>query len=115
MVEETPLYTLHKIVFTQFPGFQLYLIHNRKGSPEYPPGTSAMWALWRSFTRYKLMESVGDVVFFKDMRGEAVRAFAEAVNVDSSDGADDRKGDRGTEGDAEAMGVQDGKEDVMVD
>ncbi|KZT63394.1 hypothetical protein DAEQUDRAFT_733885 [Daedalea quercina L-15889] len=40
MVEETPLYTLRKMVLRQFLGFQLYLIHNRKGNPKYPPGTS---------------------------------------------------------------------------
>ncbi|KAH9831761.1 fatty acid desaturase-domain-containing protein [Rhodofomes roseus] len=40
MIEETPLYTLRKMVLRQFLGFQLYLIHNRKGNPKYPPGTS---------------------------------------------------------------------------
>ncbi|EPT03306.1 hypothetical protein FOMPIDRAFT_1081895, partial [Fomitopsis schrenkii] len=33
--------------------------------------TPTVGALWRSFTRCKFVESVGDVVFFKDMRGEA--------------------------------------------
>ncbi|EMD37156.1 hypothetical protein CERSUDRAFT_124119 [Gelatoporia subvermispora B] len=40
MIEETPAYTLFKMVIRQFLGFQLYLIHNRKGNPKYPPGTS---------------------------------------------------------------------------
>ncbi|KAI0926530.1 hypothetical protein AcW1_002505 [Taiwanofungus camphoratus] len=40
LVEETPLYTLYKMVIRQFLGFQLYLIHNRKGNPKYPPWTS---------------------------------------------------------------------------
>ncbi|CDO76127.1 hypothetical protein BN946_scf184876.g20 [Trametes cinnabarina] len=40
MIEETPLYTLFKMVVRQFLGFQLYLIHNRKGNPKYPPWTS---------------------------------------------------------------------------
>ncbi|KAI0655832.1 fatty acid desaturase-domain-containing protein [Cubamyces menziesii] len=40
IIEETPLYTLFKMVIRQFLGFQLYLIHNRKGNPKYPPGTS---------------------------------------------------------------------------
>ncbi|KAH9886268.1 fatty acid desaturase-domain-containing protein [Cubamyces lactineus] len=40
VIEETPLYTLFKMVIRQFLGFQLYLIHNRKGNPKYPPGTS---------------------------------------------------------------------------
>ncbi|KAI0362842.1 hypothetical protein BV20DRAFT_1007969, partial [Pilatotrama ljubarskyi] len=40
LVEETPLFTLFKMVIRQFLGFQLYLIHNRKGNPKYPPGTS---------------------------------------------------------------------------
>ncbi|KAI0633978.1 fatty acid desaturase-domain-containing protein [Trametes polyzona] len=40
LIEETPLYTLFKMVIRQFLGFQLYLIHNRKGNPKYPPGTS---------------------------------------------------------------------------
>lgn len=40
LIEETPLYTLWKMVIRQFLGFQLYLIHNRKGNPKYPPWTS---------------------------------------------------------------------------
>ncbi|KAI0768314.1 fatty acid desaturase-domain-containing protein [Trametes elegans] len=40
IIEETPLFTLFKMVIRQFLGFQLYLIHNRKGNPKYPPGTS---------------------------------------------------------------------------
>ncbi|KAI0640444.1 fatty acid desaturase-domain-containing protein [Trametes meyenii] len=40
LIEETPLFTLFKMVIRQFLGFQLYLIHNRKGNPKYPPGTS---------------------------------------------------------------------------
>ncbi|KAI0717854.1 fatty acid desaturase-domain-containing protein [Cerioporus squamosus] len=40
LLEETPLYTLFKMVIRQFLGFQLYLIHNRKGNPKYPPWTS---------------------------------------------------------------------------
>ncbi|CCM05407.1 uncharacterized protein FIBRA_07624 [Fibroporia radiculosa] len=40
LVEETPLFTMYKMVLRQFLGFQLYLIHNRKGNPKYPPWTS---------------------------------------------------------------------------
>ncbi|KAI0824503.1 fatty acid desaturase-domain-containing protein [Trametes gibbosa] len=40
ILEETPLFTLFKMIIRQFLGFQLYLIHNRKGNPKYPPGTS---------------------------------------------------------------------------
>ncbi|KAM5539758.1 hypothetical protein V8D89_006571 [Ganoderma adspersum] len=40
LIEETPLYTLSKLVFRQFIGFQIYLAQNRKGNPKYPPGTS---------------------------------------------------------------------------
>ncbi|OCH90799.1 hypothetical protein OBBRIDRAFT_792897 [Obba rivulosa] len=40
MIEETPAFTLFKMVIRQFLGFQLYLLHNRKGNPKYPPGTS---------------------------------------------------------------------------
>ncbi|TBU21753.1 fatty acid desaturase-domain-containing protein [Dichomitus squalens] len=40
LIEETPAYTLFKMVIRQFLGFQLYLIHNRKGNPKYPPRTS---------------------------------------------------------------------------
>ncbi|EPT03337.1 hypothetical protein FOMPIDRAFT_1046891 [Fomitopsis schrenkii] len=259
MVEETPLYTLRKMVLRQFLGFQLYLIHNRKGNPKYPPGTShykpgsklfrdeerhlivvsdvlifcmlallgcwaynsgagtvwriyfvpwlwahnwivtvtylqhsdptipyyrgqwtflrgalatvdrpvfgwvgrffwhgiahdhvahhffvgvpfynlpavteaikpvlgqhycydstpTVWALWRSFTRCKFVESVGDVVFFKDMCGEAARRLIDSVDVGGSDGADDGKGDGGSgEGQGEDVGEQDEKEDVMAD
>ncbi|KAJ7080443.1 fatty acid desaturase-domain-containing protein [Mycena epipterygia] len=37
---ETPAFTLFKLVVRQFLGFQLYLIHNRKGNRRYPPWTS---------------------------------------------------------------------------
>ncbi|RDB28347.1 Delta(12) fatty acid desaturase [Hypsizygus marmoreus] len=40
VLEETPAFTLFKMFVRQFFGFQLYLIHNRKGNPRYPPGTS---------------------------------------------------------------------------
>ncbi|KAG6908665.1 hypothetical protein DXG01_003759 [Tephrocybe rancida] len=40
VLEETPAFTLFKLFVRQFFGFQLYLIHNRKGNPRYPPGTS---------------------------------------------------------------------------
>ncbi|PCH37562.1 hypothetical protein WOLCODRAFT_84085, partial [Wolfiporia cocos MD-104 SS10] len=40
LVEETPLFTIYKMIIRQFLGFQLYLIHNRKGNPKYPPWTS---------------------------------------------------------------------------
>ncbi|KAJ6481547.1 fatty acid desaturase-domain-containing protein [Mycena vitilis] len=37
---ETPAFTLFKLVVRQFLGFQLYLLHNRKGNRRYPPWTS---------------------------------------------------------------------------
>ncbi|KAF8880792.1 fatty acid desaturase-domain-containing protein [Infundibulicybe gibba] len=40
ILEETPAFTLFKMFVRQFFGFQLYLLHNRKGNPRYPPGTS---------------------------------------------------------------------------
>ncbi|KAK7678562.1 hypothetical protein QCA50_018434 [Cerrena zonata] len=40
MIEETPAFTTFKLVVRQFIGFQLYLLHNRKGNPKYPKGTS---------------------------------------------------------------------------
>ncbi|KAF9463198.1 fatty acid desaturase-domain-containing protein [Collybia nuda] len=40
VLEETPAFTLFKLFVRQFFGFQLYLLHNRKGNPKYPPGTS---------------------------------------------------------------------------
>lgn len=40
VLEETPAFTLFKMFIRQFFGFQLYLIHNRKGNPRYPVGTS---------------------------------------------------------------------------
>ncbi|KAJ3512191.1 hypothetical protein NLJ89_g3667 [Agrocybe chaxingu] len=40
VLEETPAFTLFKMFIRQFFGFQLYLIHNRKGNPKYPPWTS---------------------------------------------------------------------------
>lgn len=49
-------------------------------------------ALWCTFTRCKFVESVGDFVFFKDMRGEFMRAFADSI---SDEGAEGQKGDGG--------------------
>ncbi|KAF4612656.1 hypothetical protein D9613_011843 [Agrocybe pediades] len=40
ILEETPAFTLFKLIIRQFFGFQLYLLHNRKGNPKYPPWTS---------------------------------------------------------------------------
>jgi len=40
VLEEAPAFTLFKMFMRQFLGFQLYLLHNRKGNPRYPPGTS---------------------------------------------------------------------------
>ncbi|KDR74658.1 hypothetical protein GALMADRAFT_98973 [Galerina marginata CBS 339.88] len=40
VLEETPAFTLFKLFVRQFFGFQLYLLHNRKGNPRYPTGTS---------------------------------------------------------------------------
>ncbi|KAJ7904203.1 fatty acid desaturase-domain-containing protein [Mycena leptocephala] len=37
---ETPAFTLFKLLVRQFFGFQLYLLHNRKGNKRYPPWTS---------------------------------------------------------------------------
>ncbi|KAF8635645.1 hypothetical protein AX15_000280 [Amanita polypyramis BW_CC] len=39
-LEDTPAYTLFKLFVRQFFGFQLYLLHNRKGNPRYPRMTS---------------------------------------------------------------------------
>ncbi|KZT22915.1 hypothetical protein NEOLEDRAFT_1070416 [Neolentinus lepideus HHB14362 ss-1] len=40
IIEETPAYTLFKLVMRQLLGYQLYILHNRKGNPKYPPWTS---------------------------------------------------------------------------
>ncbi|KAJ7164341.1 fatty acid desaturase-domain-containing protein [Mycena filopes] len=37
---ETPAFTLFRLLVRQFLGFQLYLLHNRKGNRRYPPWTS---------------------------------------------------------------------------
>ncbi|PPQ70163.1 hypothetical protein CVT24_003890 [Panaeolus cyanescens] len=40
LIEETPAFTLFKLFIRQFFGFQLYILHNRKGNPRYPKFTS---------------------------------------------------------------------------
>ncbi|KAG7451506.1 uncharacterized protein BT62DRAFT_978261 [Guyanagaster necrorhizus] len=40
ILEETPAFTLFKLFVRQFFGFQLYLLHNRKGNAKYPAWTS---------------------------------------------------------------------------
>ncbi|KAH9915198.1 fatty acid desaturase-domain-containing protein [Fomitopsis serialis] len=48
------------------------------GDYYYYDSTPTLYALWRSFTQCKFVESTGDVVFFKNMRGEAVRGCSVA-------------------------------------
>ena len=43
-----------------------------------------LYALWRSFTQCTFIEAEGDIVFFKNQRGEALREY-----TDSSAGARD--------------------------
>jgi len=38
--EETPIYTLGRMLFMQALGWQYYLLTNVMGSPMYPPGTN---------------------------------------------------------------------------
>jgi omega-6 fatty acid desaturase (delta-12 desaturase) len=38
--EETPIYTLFRMLFMQVLGLQFYLFTNALGSPKYPPGTN---------------------------------------------------------------------------
>lgn len=38
--EETPIYTLTRMIFMQLLGWQYYLLTNAMGSPMYPPGTN---------------------------------------------------------------------------
>jgi hypothetical protein len=40
MFEETPIYTLARILVMQVAGWQYYLLTNALGSPMYPPGTN---------------------------------------------------------------------------
>ena len=56
-----------------------------------------MYALWRSFTQCTFIEPEGDVVFFKNQRGEAIREHAE------SDAASKTEGKQAVEGEDEAM------------
>ncbi|EPQ51969.1 hypothetical protein GLOTRDRAFT_108012 [Gloeophyllum trabeum ATCC 11539] len=136
IIEETPAYTLFKLVVRQLLGYQLYLIHNRKGNPKYPKWTShykpsslifkpehhqsiilsdiciasmltilgvwtyksggsfvwkhywvpwlgTLFALWRSFRQCTFIEDDGDVVFFKNQQGEAVRQVGSAGIADA--------------------------------
>lgn len=38
--EETPIYSLGRMLFMQLLGWQYYLATNAMGSPMYPPGTN---------------------------------------------------------------------------
>lgn len=38
--EETPIYTLVRMLFMQAIGWQYYLFTNAMGNPSYPPGTN---------------------------------------------------------------------------
>ena len=50
--EETPIYTLLRMLLMQVVGWQYYLCSNVMGSPMYPPGTNVSWIhrefIWRS-------------------------------------------------------------------
>ena len=39
--EETPIYTVCRMLFIQLTGWQCYLFTNVMGNPMYPPGTNA--------------------------------------------------------------------------
>lgn len=47
--EETPIYTLFRMLLMQAVGWQYYLCSNVMGSPMYPPGTNVSW-IYREFT-----------------------------------------------------------------
>ena len=51
-----------------------------------------LFALWRSFTQCTFIEDDGDVVFFKNQRGEALREYAEP-NVTGGAEADEKEAD----------------------
>ena len=44
-----------------------------------------MYALWRSFTQCTFIEPEGDVLFFKNQRGEAVRGYVADAPSDTTD------------------------------
>ena len=54
-----------------------------------------LYALWRSFTQCTFIEAEGDIVFFKNQRGEALREY-----TDSSAGAGDADNELEKEDDA---------------
>jgi hypothetical protein len=43
--EETPIYTLLRMLFMQAFGWQYYLFTNAMGSPMYPPGTNVRFGI----------------------------------------------------------------------
>ena len=47
-----------------------------------------LYALWRSFTQCTFIEPDGDVVFFKNQQGEAVRQYAESKGSDAAEQAE---------------------------
>lgn len=47
-----------------------------------------LYALWRSFTQCTFIEPDGDVVFFKNQRGEAVREYRGDDSPSSSSAGD---------------------------
>lgn len=47
--EETPIYTLTRMVFMQLLGWQYYLMTNIMGNPSYPEGTNVRWPLFCSY------------------------------------------------------------------
>ena len=42
-----------------------------------------LYALWRSFTQCTFIEPEGDVIFFKNQKGEAMRVLREAEAKDA--------------------------------
>jgi hypothetical protein len=58
--EETPIYSLARVLFMQALGWQYYLLTNAMGSPMYPPGTnvSPFFFLTYSCITYRLIAAL---------------------------------------------------------
>ncbi|KIY43723.1 hypothetical protein FISHEDRAFT_53632 [Fistulina hepatica ATCC 64428] len=78
VLEDTPLYTLFKLFIRQFFGFQLYLLHNRKGNPKYSRWTShynPRSLLFRAEQYWQIIASDIFVVSMFSLLGLYGRAF----------------------------------------
>lgn len=72
MFEETPLYTLGRMLVMQLLGFQAYLLFNTMGCPQDPPGTNVRHNFCFRNTEFTL-DQTAFLSFFSSIQEEGIQ------------------------------------------